>query len=268
MKSYLSQTLFLAGFTRRSQTYAQAMVAADLQPEFSLIYGTQTVGSSPRLDRCTEPLEHRPTRGVGPTDAIVSQGLWLPDLREPLLRTLHKNHWSHKIYPTENVNSDRIKAVILELKPRLIIFSGYGGEIVREGLLGLGIPILHIHPGKLPEFRGSTTLYYSWLLHGKCYATALLLNAGIDTGDIVGEKEYPPPPDGMDPDFIYDPAIRANLLITVLQNYQKNGSFQKKKQPREGTTYFVIHPVLKHLARLQEVEADFRGSIRRYSLQR
>ena len=49
---------------------------------------------------------------------------------------------------------------------------------------------MHVHSGKLPEYRGSTTLYYSLLEKNKVAASAIMINEGIDTGDIVYFKEF------------------------------------------------------------------------------
>jgi len=133
-----------------------------------------------------------------------------------------------------------------------VIYSGYGSQIVPKSLLEIGTPFLHLHSGKLPNYRGSTTLYYSWLIEQSCAVSAILLDEGIDTGNIVGKKTFPPPPNGIDPDHIYDPSIRADLLVEVLKEFSTRGKFNNlTKQDNKGKTYYVIHPVLKHLARLQ-----------------
>jgi methionyl-tRNA formyltransferase len=56
----------------------------------------------------------------------------------------------------------------------------------------------------------------------------------------------------MDVDRVYDAAIRADLLVRVLRQHADAGAAEASLQqdPNEGTTYYVIHPVLKHLALL------------------
>jgi methionyl-tRNA formyltransferase len=141
---------------------------------------------------------------------------------------------------------------VRELAPRLIIFSGYGGQLVKPALLELDIPLLHVHSGWLPDYRGSTTLYYSLLSERRCAASAILLDAHIDTGPVVARKHYPAPPAGTDIDRRYDPAIRADLLREVLARYHSDGRLPLESQQRsdEGSTFYVVHPVLKHLALL------------------
>jgi len=108
------------------------------------------------------------------------------------------------------------------------------------------------HAGALPNYRGSTTIYYSILQEQNCAASAILLANDIDTGPIVASKTYPAPPTNIDIDYIYDSAIRADLLVTVLNNYAEHGELPTPihQEIEEGQDYYIIHPVLKHLAML------------------
>ena len=74
----------------------------------------------------------------------------------------------------------------------------------------------------------------------------------IDTGSILARKKYPLPPADIDIDNLYDTAIRADLLVDVLLGWYNNRTFVSIKQQTNNSTnnYFVIHPLLKHLALL------------------
>jgi hypothetical protein len=52
---------------------------------------------------------------------------------------------------------------------------------------------------------------------------------------------------------IYDSGARAKVLVETLQNYLKNGGW-KFDLPANigGETYYIIHPVLKHIAILDK----------------
>jgi methionyl-tRNA formyltransferase len=78
------------------------------------------------------------------------------------------------------------------------------------------------------------------------------LRKEIDTGPIIARKKYPPPPPEVDPDYVYDSAIRSDLLIDVLQEHSRHNKFDNLlNQPLVGNNYYVIHPVLKHIALLK-----------------
>ena len=43
-----------------------------------------------------------------------------------------------------------LRTALLALAPRLVIYSGWGGQIVSAALLDSGAPFLHLHSGWLP----------------------------------------------------------------------------------------------------------------------
>ena len=56
----------------------------------------------------------------------------------------------------------------------------------------------------------------------------------------------------IDIDYIYDPYIRSELLGDVMNDYVKAGKFSIHRQIKQsGETYYIIHPVLKHIAILK-----------------
>ena len=108
---------------------------------------------------------------------------------------------------------------------------------------------MHFHSGWLPEYQGSTTIYYCILQERRCGVTALLLDEGIDTGPVIARQHYPMPPADLDVDFIYDNAIRADLMVRVIRAFaEEKVLLGLEPQTTSGHTYFKIHPVLKHLA--------------------
>ena len=111
---------------------------------------------------------------------------------------------------------------------------------------------MHIHPGKLPEYRGSTTIYYSLLQTNKVAATAIFLNEEIDKGNIICSKEYKFDFDAKLIDLVFDPLLRAEVLVTAMKLLSKNKNCEKTQNHLLGTDYFIIHPILKHLAILKE----------------
>jgi methionyl-tRNA formyltransferase len=229
----LDDVILLAGHTARSQAYLQRLVAHDLAPKAVIFLG------EPVEEGQAQPTRHKPWNGLD-----------FPDLDEPLATTCKQAAIPVLQCTSRDVNTDEVAAAIGSFAPSIVIFSGYGGQIVGRGLLGLGARFLHMHSGRLPEYRGSTTLYYA-LLNGEApTVSALLLDAMIDTGPIVARRSYPVPPAGMDLDRIYDPAIRSDLLVRIMQQYAASDHIDviDQQSVEVGTNYYVIHPVLKHLA--------------------
>ncbi|MBT4891262.1 MAG: hypothetical protein HON65_17095 [Rhodospirillales bacterium] len=153
----------------------------------------------------------------------------------------------------DTINDDIVKSTLNNLDQEIVIFSGYGGAIINDSLFSTGKQFLHIHPGKLPEFPGSTTIYYSLLAENKIWASAILMTKEIDGGPVVGVRCFDPPKDRKQIDMIYDPYIRASLLCDVMADYAEDGKFEKEIQSQNiEDHYFIIHPVLKHAAILSQ----------------
>lgn len=67
-----------------------------------------------------------------------------------------------------------------------------GGGIVPPPLLDLpNLNFLHIHPGKLPSFRGADCTLWSWLVTGRPSASLFYLASGIDDGEVVISQFLP-----------------------------------------------------------------------------
>jgi methionyl-tRNA formyltransferase len=232
--------LFLAAATARSKAYAQALAERGLEVEACIIFdkpGAKQLGQGGAPSRPHERLGD-----------IV-----LPDLSLDLGDSCRSLGGAVSEIEAESINSPLVVEAVRRAEADLVIFSGFGGQLVGQELLAIGAPLLHNHAGWLPDYRGSTTSYYSLLAEGSLGVSAILLSAGIDTGTIVARRRYPAPPPEVDIDYHYDSAIRAHLLTEVVSSWRAAGRFVESIEQDEaaGATYYVVHPVLKHLARLK-----------------
>lgn len=182
------------------------------------------------------------------------------DNLSPALDTIKKLDLPCHIVDTGDVNSPEVVAAAQATPVDVLIYSGPGGAILRRGLLNTGKRFLHIHPGIVPHFRGSTTVYYSLLIAGNCGASAIFLDEQIDAGPVLATRTYPPPADRTTIDHGYDPSIRSDLLVQVLKDYQATGEFQARPQSTApGETYYIMHPVLRHTAILSNRDSEKRA---------
>lgn len=230
----LDGVALLAARTARSQAYLQTLIARGMRPEQVLLVGDAEDNTG----------DDRPTGG-----ATEWEGLLLPDLEETLSATCRRAGLDPVRIKDGDINSEAVGQALAAMHPQIVLYSGAGGQIVSDRTLARAPHFLHAHSGWLPEYRGSTTLYYA-LLNGEPPAvSAILMDSGIDTGTIVARRRYPAPVAGMDIDRRYDPAIRADLLARVLDEHRRSGRFPDgtAQNPGEGSVYYVIHPLLKHL---------------------
>lgn len=161
----------------------------------------------------------------------------------------------YEIASNSNINSDEIIKVIKSRSEQVFIFSGYGGALLKEKILGTGKKFLHIHGGYLPDYKGSTTNYYSLIDENTIGASAIFLTKEIDCGPILLRKKFPPPKNRTEIDHNSDSEARAKLLIECLQNYVHSGGWKYELENNYGgETFYIIHPVLKHLVILNKAK--------------
>ena len=149
-----------------------------------------------------------------------------------------------------DINDPEVIAAVRDLPGQDVVYSGPGGAILGHDLLACGKRFLHAHPGTVPMYRGSTTIYYSMLVEKKIGVSVFVMNENIDGGDLLLQREFPVVP-GADYDYVVDPCVRAVTLLETLQTQPV-----PHPQPSGGTNYYVIHPVLKHLAVLSLGDSD------------
>lgn len=134
-------------------------------------------------------------------------------------------------------------------REKVFVFSGFGGNIVSSSILSLDMKFLYIHGGDVPAFLGSTTNYYSLLTEGQLGGSAIFLTEDLDSGPVLQRQKFPRPDDPELIDYFIDPGLRARVLTDMLIKLDKMPSLLEEAEPvAGGETYFIIHPVLKHLA--------------------
>ena len=89
---------------------------------------------------------------------------------------------------TSDINSPIVVHSIQKLINKYIIFTG--GGILQKEILSLQKFFIHVHPGIIPEYRGSTCFYYSLLNNYSLGATAYIMNNKIDAGEIIFQKNF------------------------------------------------------------------------------
>lgn len=232
----LEEFALIASDTARSKAYLQAMIKAERLPGMCLVYSEDISGMRKDAEKYQG-------------SAVGGQYF---DVNIPILFSLNEAGIDYVLVENKDINSEQMKDTLQGLKQQYLIYSGYGGYILKPHLFGLNKSFIHVHAGILPQYRGSTTAYYSFLQERNFGATAIFLNEGIDEGEIIVQDTFTVPRESVNIDYIYEPYIRSQVLIKAIDQYLENGKFASSGQYLEGAeTYFIIHPVLKHLAMLE-----------------
>jgi len=166
----------------------------------------------------------------------------------PLAQRLRELAINTQRIETTDINDARVAQAISRAGVELLVYSGFAGVKVKPLLLRAGAELLHVHGGRVPAQRGSTTSYYSLLEEGCCWASVIVLTEELDRGAVVAQRAYAPPMDRTQLDHGFDPLMRADLLCRVMKRYVESGLLPRLAQPRLGTMHFVMHPVLRHVA--------------------
>jgi methionyl-tRNA formyltransferase len=168
------------------------------------------------------------------------------DEKEHILRTIENNNIEYCLVDNLDINSKEVIEKVKEIDDEYIVYSGPGGTILRTEILSLGKKFIHVHPGWLPKFRGSTTIYYSMLLESKVGCSVILFEEGIDEGPILYQQEYKINEKEIDFDYVLDPLVRAKARV----EFFKTDSIKPISQDYsdDASTFYIIHPLLKHIS--------------------
>ena len=123
------------------------------------------------------------------------------------------------IFQPASLKDDAVAVQIKDLKPDFIVVAAYG-KILPQSVLDIA-PCINLHASILPKYRGASPIQSAILAGEKqTGVTAMLMDAGLDTGDIL--------------DFIYTPCeskmsselfselgeLGGELIVKVLKNFE------------------------------------------------
>ena len=222
------RVVFLLHPSLRARAYLQTALRAGVGPDLAVRLGTDA-------DDVGDPAWTAPADGSF-------------DPHESLVATLDRHGVGEVLVGDSDVNGTRLVAVLHEIAPSLVVFSG--GGILRESTLAAAPHWLHVHPGRLPDRRGSTCIHYGLLLDGRVEATAIFMRAGLDGGPVAYRRTFEVDPTwtpvGLD--HVDDARIRSRVLVETLGRLREPGFAAEEQDAGDQKTFYVIHPVLKHVA--------------------
>lgn len=247
MTATLDRIGMIVAPTMRSRAYAQMLTACGLKPALAL---------------------HIPAKEAAWTGAesfhfefksLLPHFSFRPDI--PAQETLGELGVTPLTMADSDINAPAVIRQIEALPIDVLIYSGLSKVLLKRDLLRLSKRFLHVHGGYVPAYRGATAFYFGLLERGLLGESAIWLDEGVDTGPLIARDWYRPI-QGVDIDRVMDPVARAHLLARVLTEYARTGAFPSEQIREQSESYFIIHPVLKHLALAHAAESagDAHGS--------
>jgi methionyl-tRNA formyltransferase len=156
--------------------------------------------------------------------------------------------------PESIKNNDELRAQLTALKPDAIIVVGYG-RILPQWMIDLPrLGNINLHASLLPKYRGAAPIQWA-IARGEevTGVTTMRIDAGLDTGDILLQKEIRINPEDtaetLAPTLA---AIGADLIVDTLRGLQA-GTVRQRPQDHEKAT---LAPILKK----EDGRIDFRLS--------
>ena len=131
------------------------------------------------------------------------------------------------IYQPNSLKDSGITKTIQDLKPDFIIVCAYG-QILPQDILQIA-PCINLHASLLPKYRGASPIQEAILNNDKYTGvTAMLMDKGLDSGDILGYKYLKITPT-LDVVTIFDKLsiLASDLTLDILKDYSK---IKPKKQ--------------------------------------
>jgi methionyl-tRNA formyltransferase len=169
------------------------------------------------------------------------------DPKKPVIDTVLEERLDHEIISAESLNDPEVIEAVANALPNYFLFSG--GGILRAEILSLGKKFIHLHPGHIPDVRGSMAIEWSILTMGKCAVSAFFMVDQIDQGEIIARRWFDLPElEHNNVAALYSSHIRSELLLDIVRSYIENGGFTCIPQnPNVGDTFYMMHPVLNNV---------------------
>ena len=122
------------------------------------------------------------------------------------------------IFQPASLKDEAVTAQIKELKPDFIVVAAYG-KILPQAVLDIA-PCINLHASILPKYRGASPIQSAILAGEKqTGVTAMLMDAGLDTGDML-DFAYTPCEDKTAAQLFSELGdLAGELIVRVLRNF-------------------------------------------------
>jgi methionyl-tRNA formyltransferase len=183
---------------------------------------------------------HRVRLVVTQPDRPSGRGM---ELAVPPVKQLAQKLGLEVTQPEKIKNNLEFRARLEEIRPEAIVVVGYG-RIIPQWMIDLPpLGNINLHGSLLPKYRGAAPVQWAVAMGETVTGvTTMKIDAGLDTGDILLQRETPITPE--DTALTVGPrlaAIGAPLMVETLKGV-KSGAVGPRKQDDARAT---LAPILK-----------------------
>lgn len=138
----------------------------------------------------------------------------------------------------EKLRNPEFLNLFKNLAPDLVVVAAFGQILPREMIEGPKMGCINVHPSLLPKYRGAAPINWA-LIRGesKTGVTIMLMDEGLDTGDILTQEETMIGPDntfGILHDCLAEKG--AELLLKTIEMIQ-HGTIRRIPQDDSSATH-------------------------------
>ncbi|HXG33618.1 MAG TPA: methionyl-tRNA formyltransferase [Bryobacteraceae bacterium] len=142
------------------------------------------------------------------------------------------------VYQPERIREAQTVALLAALEPRAMVVVGYGQIIPQEVIDLAPLGIINVHASLLPKYRGAAPIQWA-IARGETVTgvTTMRIDAGLDTGDILLQRETPIGPEETAIELSERLAVMgAELLIETLRGLEA-GTIVPRPQDHTQASY-------------------------------
>ena len=163
------------------------------------------------------------------------------------------------VFQPKGFKNGKAAVTLRELDPDLILVIAYGKILPQEVLDIPRLGCINIHASLLPKYRGSAPIQRAIIAGEEVTGiTIMRMDAGMDTGDILAQREIPiGPEDNEDSMFRKMGETGSRFILEVLPEIE-NGTLDGTPQDHELATYA---PPIEKEEGMFSFESDARGIV-------
>ena len=143
-----------------------------------------------------------------------------------------------KIFQPEKSSDPAFIESVRELNPDVIVVTAYGRILKRELLNIPRYGCINVHASLLPRWRGAAPIQWAVIAGDKeTGVTAMQMNEGLDTGDILAARKLEISPDETGGSLFDKLAVLGGELICETLSALERGEIRPTPQSDEGACY-------------------------------
>lgn len=143
-----------------------------------------------------------------------------------------------RVYQPERIRDAQAVAWLASVAPQAMVVVGYGQIIPQEVIDLAPLGIINVHASLLPKYRGAAPIQWA-IARGETLTgvTTMRIDAGLDTGDILLQRETPIGPEETAIELSERLAVMgAELLVETLQGLEA-GTIVPRPQDHTQASY-------------------------------